>query len=43
VSITAATPLSLSGTAVPGTQYWVDITNLAAKDIGPYTLIITGN
>jgi hypothetical protein len=43
VSITAATSLAISWTAVPGTQYWIDITNSGSKNIGPYTLIITAN
>ena len=43
VSITAATSLAISWPAVPGTQYWIDITNSGSKNIGPYTLIITAN
>jgi len=43
VSITNATSLAISWPAVPGTQYWIDITNTGSKNIGPYTLIITGN
>jgi hypothetical protein len=45
VSISGAPSLSLSWPAVPGTQYWIDVTNysLPLKDLGPYTLVITAN
>jgi len=44
VSITNAESLSISWAATSGIKYWIDVTNgPPARNIGPYTLIITAN
>jgi hypothetical protein len=44
VSIVKAESLSISWTAAAGTRYWIDVTNgPPAKNLGPYTMIITAN
>jgi hypothetical protein len=48
VSITSTNSLAISWAAVPGQQYWIDVTNGAPpgftpNNIGAYTLVVTSN